>query len=382
MLEIKNKKDCCGCGACANICPKGCIALVEDNEGFLYPQIDKAQCINCGLCKKICPINNTKKDSLKIPETYGCYNKNKEEVLKSSSGGIFSLIAKYFYKNNGVVYGAAFANAYDVKHIRTTTESELDKLRRSKYVQSEIGEIFKNVKDDLQDGKLVLFTGTNCQIAGLKAFLGKDFNNLYTQDIICHGVPSRKVWRKYLKENKISKNANVNFRDKSEGWLKYNFCVKENRQIKIKETYDKNYYMKAFLSDCSLRPSCYECKFKGVDRYSDITLADFWSVNKTNPELYLKEGTSVVFIHSDKGKNLFNDLKNDIEYNKVDFMVVVSNNPSYLFSAEANKNRELLFDNLDKRKLKKLAKKYCEPTTSQKIKGIIKKIINKIKKKA
>ena len=382
MLEIKDKKDCCGCGACASICPKGCITLVEDDEGFLYPQINKENCVKCGLCKKICPVANAKKDSLITPKAYGCHSKNKEEVLQSSSGGIFSLLAKHFYNSKGVVYGAAFVDAYNVAHIRTTSLEELDKLRRSKYVQSETGEIFKSVQKDLQDGLQVLFTGTNCQIAGLKAFLLKDYENLYTQDIICHGVPSRKVWNKYLKENKIGKDAEINFREKSTGWLKYNFCAKENGQTKILEPFNQNKYMEAFLSDCSLRPSCYDCKFKGVERYSDITLADFWGVDKTQKELYYESGTSVVFVHSKKGQKLFEKISNEIQSQEVDFVDVVCGNPSYLFSAKENKNRKAFFENLEKMKFKKLTKKYCELAASQKIKRTIKKIVKKLKKNA
>ena len=381
MLEIRDKKDCCGCGACVNVCPKSCITLVEDIEGFMYPQVDETACINCGLCEKICPINNVKNDSLITPETYGCFNKNNEEVLKSSSGGIFSLLAKYFYRNNGVVYGAAFVDAYNVAHVRTTNETELDKLRRSKYVQSETSGIFKSVQQDLQKGLKVLFTGTNCQIAGLKAFLAKDYDNLYTQDIICHGVPSKKVWGKYLTENKIGKDAEINFREKSSGWERYNFCAKENGKTKIFEPFDKNSYMKAFLTDCSLRPSCYDCKFKSVDRYSDITLADFWGAEKTYKDLYFKNGTSIVLIHSSKGKELFEKIKKEIECKKVDFMIVVSDNPSYLFSSKENKNRKMFFENIDKIKFKKLTKKYCEPTASQKLKRRVVRFIKKIKKK-
>ena len=205
MINIKDKSKCCGCSGCMNICPKNAIIMKEDKNGFKYPIVDKEKCINCGLCEKVCPILNNKKEQQKEIKAYACYNKNIEERLKSSSGGIFILLAKEILKRNGIVFGAAFDENFNVKHISIDNEKDIEKLMGSKYVQSNMGKVYKEVKEFLENGKYILFSGTPCQIEGLKKFLKKDYDKLYTQDIICHGVPSPKIWQMYLEyQKKIS----------------------------------------------------------------------------------------------------------------------------------------------------------------------------------
>lgn len=224
MINIKDKTQCCGCHACYNVCPKNVIEMIEDDKGFKYPKINEDDCISCNLCEKVCPV--LKKVEVKNnPASYACYNKNEEVRKNSSSGGIFTLLAECILEKNGVIYGASFNNEWLVEHIRIDNKDDLYKLRTSKYLQSNINDTYKRAKRDLDDNKLVLFTGTPCQVNGFISYLrGKTYNNLYTQDIICHGVPSPKVWKKYLEyREKLDGNRpmQINFRQKDEGW---NLC--------------------------------------------------------------------------------------------------------------------------------------------------------------
>ena len=222
MIEITEKSNCCGCTACANKCPRNAIKMVEDDKGFLYPYIDRKKCINCGLCDKVCPIINKRKTE-NYPKAYAAINKDEKIRLNSSSGGIFSALANYILEEQGIIFGAAFSDDFLVKHIMIDNKDDLYKLRTSKYLQSSLGDIYKEVEKKLNEGKKVLFTGTSCQINGLYGYLNKIYENLYTQDIICHGVPSPKVWKNYLKyrqEKDLESPTKINFREKTIGWIK------------------------------------------------------------------------------------------------------------------------------------------------------------------
>ena len=280
MIIIDDKTKCSGCHACANACPKNCISMVSDEEGFWYPQVNKEKCIDCGLCEKVCPIiHKWQSDDSLTTTAMAAINLNEEIRLKSSSGGIFTLIAEKIIDQGGVVFGAAFSDDFkSVQHICVDNIADLDKLRGSKYVQSKIGDTYKQAKEYLDSGRKVLFSGTPCQIGGLYSYLRKPYENLLTQDIICHGVPSPMVWEKYVEEHerKISSKANkVTFRNKKNGWKAYSvFIGFENRKQYLKE-HSADMYIKAFLSDICLRPSCFDCQFKGIKRHADITLTDF-----------------------------------------------------------------------------------------------------------
>lgn len=308
MIDILNKKDCCGCSACVQKCPKQCISLKEDNEGFLYPQVNQQECISCGICKKVCPIinPNEKRTPLQI---YAAINKNEEIRRQSSSGGIFTLLSEEILKEGGVVFGARFDENWEVKHDYTENVKGLVNFRGSKYVQSRIEDNYKKVETFLKQGRKVLFSGTPCQIAGLKRFLSKEYDNLLTVDFICHGVPSPKVWRLYLYETyrKIIKRGgkhtassilsnsegksqieDICFRNKDLGWKRYSFFLKlkltdikgKRNTAELFEPYSENIFMKGFLSDLYLRPSCYQCTARSGKSGSDITIADFGIFNK------------------------------------------------------------------------------------------------------
>ena len=243
IIEISNKKECSGCYACVSICPKRCISMQIDNEGFWYPLVDKNECIECGMCEKHCPVKKSKRNYRDI-EGYAAINKNSTVQKRSSSGGVFTLLAEYVLENGGVVYGAAFDEEYMVRHIGVERIHELGKLQGSKYVQSQMGSIYLEVKEKLNRGKIVYFSGTPCQVDGLIAFLGKEYDNLICQDIICHGVPSPKIWKQYLKQFNIEKNAKILFRDKRTGWESYSFTI--DQREKYTQRASENLYILIF----------------------------------------------------------------------------------------------------------------------------------------
>ena len=316
----QEKSDCCGCGACMNICPRKAISMTEDECGFVYPEIDVELCIRCGKCKKVCAFQNTEEINYPL-KTIAAVSKNKEQASNSASGGIFAAIAELFIKNNGVVYGAAFDEMWNVSHREISKVEELHVLQGSKYVQSNIGLTYTQAKEKLENGKKVLFSGTPCQIAGLKKYLGKKYENLLTIDIVCHGVPSGKIFQSYIKylENKEDGTLKYfTFRDKKIGWG-INGCAKfETPSGKIKEKklwQSASSYLYYFVKGWIYRENCYYCKYAGKNRPGDITLGDYWGIEKEHPE-YLQssgwdenKGISVVIANSEKGEKYLHQIE-------------------------------------------------------------------------
>lgn len=382
-LEIKEKKDCMGCYACLNICPEDCISMHIDDEGFWYPIVNYDECINCGLCVKVCPvINKTLVDN--EPKAYACYNKDEEIRLDSSSGGIFTLVAEEIINRGGVVFGVGFDEDFNVAHSYVESYGELDRFRGSKYVQSKIGDTFKQAKDFLDQGREVLFTGTPCQIAGLKSYIGKDYNNLFCMDNICHGVPSPKVWRKYVdfRERKSgSKVQRISFRLKDEGWKRFSVSFLFENNTEYRDNLRNDFYMRAFLKDVCLRPSCYACEFKTLNRESDITMADFWGIQRILPEMDDDKGTSLIFVNSPKGQAMIEKVKDKMIYKLVDIHQAVSFNSAAIKSVKLNPNRENFFEELDELDFDKLVKKHCKVKLSLRFKNKIKSMgVNILKK--
>ena len=346
MIVLKSKYDCCGCEACAQRCAHKAISMIRDEEGFLYPKIDKQICTECGLCEKVCPIINQSESKTPIA-TFAAKNKNEAIRLNSSSGGIFTLLATKIINNGGVVFGAKFDEQWNVVHDYAETIENLAEFRGSKYIQSQIGKCYKIAEIFLKNGREVLFSGTPCQIAGLKKFLIKDYSNLICVDIICHGVPSPIVWQKYKLQFGLNKNSSFSFRDKSNSWKRYEVVVLNEEKEVIRETVGKNVYMKLFLSDLCLRPSCSNCPAKGGQSQSDLTIADFWGIQYIHPEFDDDKGYNLVLINSPKGLELFNSLDN-CERIKTDFNQAISYNPSYFKSVAEPKYRKYFFDNFDR----------------------------------
>lgn len=352
MINIRKKSDCSGCHACAVVCPSKCISMVYDEEGFLYPEVDAKKCIKCGLCKKSCHIMKPY-ISENVPDAYACLNKNDKVRETSSSGGTFTLLAEYILEMGGVVFGASFDANNKVRHIYIDSKDKLYRLCSSKYIQSIIGDTYKQTKEILESNHPVLFSGTPCQISGLKSYLKKDYDDLYTCDIICHGVPSEKIWGKYIEYmeklygSKVCSEYSPSFRCKTYGWLDYSVKMHFENDDVYEEKHRKDLFIKAYLSNALLRPSCYECKNKGISRNSDITLGDFWGVNKVLPDMFDNKGTSLVFVNTEKGRGLFDIIKQNCVFCKTDTNVAVKYNPSVCTSSIRPLTRKKIMKNLD-----------------------------------
>lgn len=375
MINIKNKSKCCGCGACYNACPVNAVTMQEDEYGFKYPQIDKEKCTKCGLCERVCPMLRVSEQNKKLPIAYAAYSKNEEIRKQSSSGGIFTLIAEYIIKQGGVVFGAQFDDEFKVVHACVDNISDLNKFRGSKYVQSDINESYKKAKEILQENKKVLFTGTPCQIEGLKSFLNKEYENLYTQDIICHGVPSPLVWEKY-KEYRLDKDKQIPmqiaFRNKDTGWKLFNMKF-EYSDFSYKKNQKEDLFMKAFLKNTCLRDSCYNCAFKDENKVSDITLGDYWGIQNIHPEMDDDKGISAVIINSPKGQVLFDEIKQDLIWKETEYENVKKYNTALVKPVKKDPNRKMFFKKLDKLSFDKLVEKYTYKPS------FFRKVINKLK---
>lgn len=318
MIEILDKTKCCGCEACVQICPRGCLEMAEDNQGFLYPKIMTKDCIKCGLCTKVCQyINpfNTVKNPIK---TYAYISSNDEIRNNSSSGGLFTSVANYVLSNNGVVFGAIFDHDWNVIISHTQDINEIDLFRRSKYVQASIGNSYKDVLHYLNEGRLVLFVGTPCQVSGLNHFLRKSYDNLITIDFTCHAIPSPKVWRDYINPLKKEGISAINFRNKeANGWKNYSLeIIGKNNRVLIREGNHENLYMRGFLTDLYTRPSCSNCAARNYYSHSDLMIGDFWNVEKYHDDEKYSDnkGVSICVVLTQKGKALLNNInQNDLE---------------------------------------------------------------------
>lgn len=375
MIEITNKSYCCGCSACASCCSQNSISMEEDAEGFLYPKVDASSCIDCGLCERVCHELHPYDEHLPI-EVLAGQSYDDEIRRNSSSGGLFSLLASECIKNGGVVFGVRFDENWQCKLDYTETIDGLEAFKGSKYVQARADTAYKDALRFLKDGRRVLFSGTPCQIAGLKHFLRKDYDNLYTIDVICHGVPSPKVWRMYLEDeirnarkggNSVSLHPNthfserdtlsnadykiesISFRDKRLGWKKYSFALTlaeasadgKKNTVSLSSIHYKNPYMRAFLSNLDLRPSCSACQAKSGRSNSDITLADCWGADLEHKNLYDDLGTSSILINTEKGKALLSQIRYKSEQS--DYSLLMEHNAALVKSYKPHPKREEFF---------------------------------------
>ena len=317
--------------------------MQEDKEGFLYPQVDESKCINCGLCKSVC-IYNRIIDKNENATVYACYNSNDEIRLQSSSGGVFSVFAEKIIKDGGVVYGCAFDVTGGAKHIRVESLEGLKQLYGSKYTQSNTNGTFREVKSDLSDGKKVLFSGTPCQINALETYLkGIDDKNLILADIICHGVPSKLLYKyyvDYIEEKYKKKVQTLSFRDKKSGWENYGIKVIFEDATELFVPQEKNYFMKAFLTDIMLRPACYKCISKDYHNFSDMTMGDYWGAGEKFSKLNDGKGLSVLFLRTKKGETLFEDVKSELIFELSDMDDVCKHNKALICSATQKAGRQ------------------------------------------
>ena len=379
MIHVNYEK-CVGCEACVNICPQKCIQMKEKG-GFYYPQIDEARCVSCGLCEKVClleqadaPANQSTASAPR--QTLAAYAKSEDVRLQSSSGGVFYYLASYIFSIGGVVFGAAFAEDLSVHHVCAKNLEELKPLMRSKYVQSRLGSAYAQTQDYLKKGVPVLFTGTPCQIDGLKSFLRRqEYDNLYLVCVACHGVPSEKVWQKYLHYLGVKPASRVNFRNKKDGWANYSVTIGDSSRPFFQDP-----YMQLFLGDFTLRPSCYACPSKAKTTPScDLIIADFWGIQQMDPSMFDNKGTALLLVYSEKGEKLVNSLQNDFVVKTESFSEALQHNPSIFVSAKRPAKRDAcMHDLLDTEApdFARIAKKYCAP--KRRLIRLLKRVVKKV----
>lgn len=391
MLTITRREECCGCSACEQACPKRCITLLPDEEGFWYPKVDHQSCIECHLCEKVCPVINQQDERTPL-EVYAAYNQEEQIRAKSSSGGIFTLVAENVIKSGGIVFGVRFDYNWNVVFSYTDSLEGLDSFRGSKYVQAELGNAFLEVEQFLKQGKTVLFTGTPCQIAGLRSYLHHDYDNLLLMDLICEGVPSPKVWKRYLTEevSRLCKEVyhicendvaikSISFRNKSAGWKQFAFALTlEDKQAKrdlAPYINRDSAYLQAMFHYLDLRPICYECPFKSCKSHSDITIADYWGIHALHPEMDDDKGTSMVYLNTLRGKTFFPLDKTS--YLKTNYEEVFGIN-NIITSVRKHPHRDDFFTKVDKSKsIIKLLNHYTFPPTKELVKKILEILLPK-----
>lgn len=372
-----NKKECCGCTACMHVCPVKCIIMQEDEEGFLYPVMEKEKCLDCHKCEKVCPVGNENMVDEKT-KTFVGYCKNEEIRRKSSSGGIFSVIAEWIIQQNGVVFGAAFDEKFEVHHIAVETKEKLGKLRGSKYVQSRLENTYPEAKQYLEMKRKVLFTGTACQIAGLKKYLNKEYENLYTVDVLCHGVPSPKIWRMYLEDKKEQYHATIEkieFRNKNTGWKNYSVNMEFSDMQRYCVHFYEDKYMRMFLDNIDLRPSCYACHFKGFPRISDLTIGDSWGIENHMPDMDDDKGTSIILINSFNGMKMFEAIKENLIVKEAELDETLPPTADSRRPVEMHPNRKKYWEGVSEGESFDNLYGYLQKSFIQKVAGLIRYIM-------
>lgn len=354
MELLKDRTMCCGCKACLNVCPRSAIHFVPDRCGFEYPEIDSAKCVDCGVCKAVCPIEKNVDTDGFAQRTYICVNRDREQLNKSASGGLFAAAAKYILDSGGVVVGCAYNTKLQAEHIIVTEIKDLYRLQNSKYVQSNMGDCCKRIKAYLNNGVTVLFSGMPCQCHAVKAFLGRNYPNLICMDSVCHGVPSQKMLGDYIRilEKRLGgKLVGINFRDKTLGWgslLSINYIDKNEKERTDYLTPAESSYYFFFKNALILRDSCYSCKYAAPTRVGDITMGDFWGVQGCGEDIDPRGGASMALINSAKGAELFARLKERIEYRETKFEYAAKQNSQLVCHSEkcptVDKIREIYSD--------------------------------------
>jgi len=394
MIQITDKHKCCGCSACMQACAKQCISFEEDAEGFRYPKVDVERCVDCGLCEKVCPFVSLEKRGERLEKVCAVVNPQDEVRAESSSGGVFTILAEDTLNEGGVVFGARFNENFDVIHSFVGNEdslssklsslsshlSSLSSLRGSKYVQSQIGDSYKQARDFLKQGRKILFTGTPCQIAGLKLFLRKEYENLLTVECVCHGVPSPGMWRQYLEEQTmhdsrtIADIKSINFRDKCSGWANYSFTIIYKDGKTIRHLHDDNPWERAFIKNIDLRPSCHNCPAKCNHSRADITLGDLWGAGQLLPVQNDNKGITLVLAHNKKGLKCLSGLKCLKEFT---FEEVAKYNQALIHSAPEHPMCTEFFQQVQKKGFIKTVRSMTKDPFVLRIKIAIAKIIRR-----
>lgn len=378
-FDTSKKESCYGCKACEQICHKKSIKMQYDREGFWYPSVNVDTCIKCNLCIKVCPYNEAsfKVSTLDKALAFAAINKDDKVRYTSTSGGIFSNISDYIFNNDGVVFGVELDDSGIVKHSVAVNREERERFKGSKYVQSDMQKSYIKAKEYLNNNKLVLFTGTPCQVAGLYSYLGKDYDNLITCDIVCHGVPSPKIFNDYynlMKKKYKSSIISLNFRDKSNGWNTGTLKITFNKGKEYSEIWNRDKYYRLFFSHRILRPSCHQCRFTKLDRESDISIGDFWGIENCKPNMFDNKGISLVLLNTRKGMKLFDNIKEKIIFEEATLEEVMQ--PNLKKPASTSSDRKKFFDDYEKKGFKYVLDVYTAVSLKERIIGKITKIIN------
>lgn len=357
MIKLNDKSDCCGCSACYSICSHQAIEFAGDQEGFFYPVFNQNLCIDCGLCEKVCPVIHYKAEPKKgNPVIYSAVNKNVNQYMQSSSGGIFILLCEYIISNGGIVCGAIYDKNFVVKHSFANTLDECRVFQGSKYVQSDIRYIYPKIKAILKDNVLVLFSGTPCQVAGLKLYLRKNYDNLYTVDLICHGVPSPLIFKDYINfvrgKNEI---CHINMKSKSNKKgtaIRFDFY---NGKY-VRQTLKTDLWNKLYFGNFIVRPSCHNCQFTHYNRVGDITIGDSWGINKYYPNFHANEMTSLLLVNTNKGTFLYDKISQEID--KIEITKEESIQPQLQYPTPKSLERETFWEDYIKYGFNHVIKKY------------------------
>lgn len=380
MQQIIPHHKCTGCAACYTVCNHKAITMQFDEEGFEFPMINQSLCVDCGLCASVCPVLHydfqKRKDYSRIQKAYAVRNRNYNQRLISSSGGVFPVLAEEIIKMGGIVYGTAFDEQFNAIHLAIETNDDIVKLQGSKYLQCKADDsTFRKIRKELNSGRVVLYSGMACQVEGLKAYLNKDYDNLFTIDLICMGIPSSRVWQIYLQtffRGEIIKH--VNFKEKSVGWNSFCFYVETNKRT-FKERGMHNLYLQSMFRSWNMRVSCFQCPFKKAERLSDFTLADCWGVSRSVPEIDDNKGLSSVIVHSEKGLELWNAISCKIDQMETEISEIAKGNSNLVSNKQPAGNRDYFYQLLSKNP-QKAFKELCSDKPSsfyQRIKAKIRR---------
>lgn len=372
MIKIVDKRNCTGCGACVNACPRSIIMMKEDYDGFVYPIIRVEDCIDCHLCEKSCPMLKNKseisRENAEYPKFYAGQLKRKDDLFEVSSGGAFWAFSQAIIDAGGIVYGAIQENVDHIYHFRATDLDDIKRIRRSKYFQSDTGLTFQQVKNDLKNGLIVLYSGTGCQIAGLQGYLNKEYDKLITCDVACHGVPSRKVWKAYRREKEDREGKRIIdlvFRDKSAGWSHNQYKITYQDGSIEKETSTKQFFHAGYLKGLFYRPSCGTCRFASLPRVADITLADYWQYQGRYRQQGNDLGVSLITINNCKGERLLKDSSKYLSYESTEKDKAIASCKHLDEHPSENPDREAFFSLFAEKGYYVAAKKYIVNKNNQ-----------------
>ena len=384
MINISDKEKCCGCGACAASCPVKCIEMTRDGQGFFYPAADAARCTGCGKCDSVCPVPiwDEKENKPLFPDAFAAYSKNPENRMQSSSGGLFGEIADMVLSDGGIVFGAVYDGVSSVRHTAAVSEDGIAPMRGSKYVESDLRGVFGQVLNELDNGKEVLFSGTPCQIAGLKAFLGREYERLFCLSFICNSVASPAVLGEYISDIEARKKKRavaVTFRDKSTGWLNYasSFAVTlEDGEI-YREKGGECLFKTALVNRIITRPICSVCPFRKYERAADITLGDFWGIEKIYPELCEPTGTSLAIVSTKKGAAALSSLSGKIELHGVELEKALTENPAFCRQYAPHPSRDMFWAKHGKKNTTAVMRDCLSPSFKDRLKRHLMPIIKR-----